>query len=114
MCLTWPETFYYIAATTMQLRSYRWRDGEIYSRTDMMKLTVSLHSFVVSSKNITFLQEISIDLQALIHISILNFYFILYLSSVTNNALTGLIRFRLAKKLKPDSCQSKQCDFGFQ
>jgi len=55
----------------VKLRSYRRRDAETDSRTDTMNLTASFHSSVVSSKNVTFLQEINLELQALIHISIL-------------------------------------------
>jgi len=67
------------------------------SRTDMMKLTVSFHSLVVSSKNVTFMQVINIDLQTLIHFSVLNFYFISIFILSQKNAMTGLVQFRIAK-----------------
>jgi hypothetical protein len=63
-----------------------------------MKLTVSVQSFVVSSKNVIFMQEINTALQALICTSVLNFILFHYLPSNTNNVLTALIPFRISKK----------------
>jgi len=42
----------------------------------MMKLTVSFHSLVVSFQNVAFMQQINSHLKAIIHTSVLNFYFI--------------------------------------
>ena len=70
MRLVWPEMCNYEATDGDT-------DRETDRRTDMMKLTVSFHSFVVSSKNVTLIQDIKTILQAFIHNSILNVYFIL-------------------------------------
>jgi hypothetical protein len=70
MGLVWPEMCNYEA-------THADTDRQTDRRAHIMKLTVSFHSFVVSSKNITLIQDIKTNLQAFIHYSIMNFYFIL-------------------------------------